>query len=368
MKLCAPCLFGIEGLLAVELRELEFENVSAENGRVLFDCPPAMIPRANICSRFAERMMILAGEFYARSFEELFEGVKAIKWSDFLPKNAAFPVKGWSLNSDLHSVPDCQKIIKKAIVDSLAADYGIRWFEEEGAIYQIRFSILKNKVSVMIDTSGEGLHKRGYRAHSNEAPIKETLAAAMCQIARVRDYHTLYDPFCGSGTILIEGAMLANHIMPGYRRGFVSEQWDLISPQDWQSERTRALDGIKHGTAFHAFGSDIDAGAVELTHSNASHFGVRKLLTLKQADIKDFAPQSEKGTLITNPPYGERMMDLKAARDIYKTMGQLFEPKRGWSYNIISPDEEFEKIYGRVARKRRKLYNGMMKCTYYAYF
>lgn len=368
MKYCAPCLFGTEGLLAEELRELNFQNVAAENGRVLFEGDVSCIPRANICSRIAERFLIVAGQFHANSFDELFENVKKIRWSEYLPKNAAFPVKGWSLNSALHSIPDCQKIIKKAIVSSLTADYGISWFEEDGPIYQIQFSILKNEVTVMIDTSGEGLHKRGYRAHSNEAPIKETLAAAMCKIARVRHYHTLYDPFCGSGTILIEGAMLANNIMPGYRRGFVSEQWGMIDTKHWQQERMRALDGIKHDTDFHAFGADINPSATELTHSNASHFGVRKLMTLDRADIKDFAPSTEKGTLITNPPYGERMMDVKAAREIYKTMGKLFVPKRGWSYNIISPDEEFEKIYGATARKRRKLYNGMIKCTYYAYF
>ena len=368
MKFCAPCLFGTEALAAEELREMEFNEVHAENGRVLFEGDASLLPRANICSRIAERILIVTGQFRATSFEALFEGVKAIRWSDYLPAGAAFPVKGWSLNSKLHSVPDCQKIIKKAVVESMKRAYHISWFEEDGPIYQIQFSILKDEVTLMIDTSGEGLHKRGYRAHSNDAPIKETLAAAMCKIARIREYHTLYDPCCGSGTILIEGAMLANHIMPGYRRGFVSEQWELISAADWQRERTRALDGIKHGTDFHAFGSDISEAAIELTHANASHFGVRKLMTLKQADIKDFAPQSEKGTLITNPPYGERMMDIKQAREIYQTMGKLFVPKRGWSYNIISPDEDFERIYGSKARKRRKLYNGMIKCNYYAYF
>ena len=368
MKFCAPCLFGLEGLAAEEFRELAFVNVCAENGRVLFEGEPDLLPRANICSRFAERILIVCAQFQAHSFEALFEGVNRVKWSDYLPENAAFPVKGWSLKSDLFSVPDCQKIIKKAIVKSLSKDYGISWFEEDGPLYQIQFSILKNEVTVLIDTTGQGLHKRGYRAHSNEAPIKETLAAGLCKLARLRDFHTLYDPFCGSGTILIEGALLAQNIMPGYRRGFVSEQWDWISPSDWQRERTRALDIIKHDTAFHAFGSDIDPQAVELTHSNATHFGVRKLLTLKSADISAFAPQTQKGTLITNPPYGERMMDIKSAQAIYRTMGKLFDKRPGWSYNIISPDEDFERIYGERAHKRRKLYNGMIKCTYYSYF
>ena len=334
----------------------------------MFEGDVSLIPKANICSRFAERILIVTGQFRATNFEELFENVRAIRWSEFLPKNAAFPVKGWSLNSALHSIPDCQKIIKKAIVRSLSNDYGISWFDEDGPNYSVQFSILKDNVTLMIDTSGEGLHKRGYRARSNEAPIKETLAAAMCQIARLKHYHTLYDPFCGSGTILMEGTMLANNIMPGYRRGFVSEQWNMIAPADWQRERAAALDGIKHNTDFHAFGSDIDKNAIELTHSNAAHFGLRKQMTLEMADVKAFKPKTQMGTLITNPPYGERLMDQKQAREIYKKLGILFEPKRGWSYNIISPDEEFEKLYGAKARKRRKLYNGMIKCTYYSYF
>ena len=283
MKFCAPCLFGVEGLVSEELKETGFSNVIAENGRVLFEGDISAIARANICSRFSERILILLKSFKATTFEELFDGVTSIDWSDYLPADAAFPVNGWSLNSALHSIPDCQKIIKKAVVKSLTKSYGINWFEETGANYPIRFSILKNQVSVMIDTSGEGLHKRGYRAHSNSAPIKETLAASMCKIARVRDYHTLYDPFCGSGTILIEGAMLANHIMPGYRRGFVSEQWGMIETKHWQNERMRALDEIKHDTDFHAFGADINHAAIELTHANASHFGVRKLMTLNTA-------------------------------------------------------------------------------------
>ena len=368
MKFCAPCLLGTEGLVAEELRDLDFENVTAENGRVLFEGSIDQIPRANICLRVAERVLIVVGQFRAESFDNLFESVKALPWSDYLPQNAAFPVKGWSLNSKLHSVPDCQKIIKKAVVTSLSGVYRVQWFEEDGPIYQIQFSILKDEVTVMIDTTGAGLHKRGYRAHSNEAPIKETLAAALCKIARVREYHTLYDPFCGSGTILIEGAMLANNIQPGYRRGFISEQWGQIPSEAWQRERTRALDEIKHNTPFRAFGSDIDPAAVELTHSNAVKFGVRKLMTLRQADIRDFSAETEKGTLITNPPYGERMADIQTARNLYQTMGKLFVAQKGWSYNIISPDEEFEKIYGAKARKRRKLYNGMIKCTYYSYF
>ena len=285
-----------------------------------------------------------------------------------MPSTAAFPVKGWSLKSELHSVPDCQSIIKKAVAKRLSMAYRTEWLEETGAVYQIQFSILKNEVSVMIDTSGVGLHKRGYRPVSNDAPIKETLAAAMCKLAQLKDYHTLYDPFCGSGTILIEGTMLANNVMPGFKRAFASEQWGSISQKAWQDERMRALDGIKRNSDFIAYGSDIDKSAIELTDKNAHRFGLSKKLNLKVCDFKDFEAFSDKGTLITNPPYGERMLSIDDAKSIYRSMGEKFIDKYGWSYNIISPEESFEKLFGRKARKRRKLYNGMIKCTYYSYF
>lgn len=368
MNFIAPCLFGLESLVAEELKEMDFTNVRNENGRVLFEGDASLLPRANICSRFAERILVDVKRFNATTFDELFEGVKSIQWSDYLDVDSAFPVKGWSLNSELKSIPDCQKIIKKAIASSMNESYGISWFEESGAMHQIQFSILKNEVTVMIDTTGVGLHKRGYRPVANEAPIKETLAAAMCKLARLRDNHTLYDPFCGSGTILIEGVMLATNVKPGFRRGFVSEQWSGIPHTAWQNERARALDGVKKDTDFMAYGSDIDENAIELTHRNSTHFGLRKKIKLKTCDFKDFSPETEMGTVICNPPYGERMLDIKQAEELYREMGQIFCEKHGWSYNIISADEEFERIFGKRARKRRKLYNGMIKCTYFSYF
>lgn len=364
----APCLLGVEGLVSDELKDMGAENVRAENARVFFEGDETILARANIWSRFSERILIVLDRFNAVTFEELFQGVKALPWSEFIGSRDTFPVKGFSLNSALHSVPDCQKIIKKAIVESLKEDYGISWFEEEGPVHQVQFSIMKDEVTVMLDTSGRGLHKRGYRPVGNDAPIRETLAAAMCSLSRLRHYHTMYDPFCGSGTVLMEGALLANNIAPGINRNFDVDRWGFIPENVWRSERERCHDLIKTDTDFIAFGSDIDERAIELTAENAKRARVDKFINVKKADIKYFNPTSDRGTLITNPPYGERMLDVKEAERLYRVMGEKFIAKKGWSYGIISPDEEFEKCFGRKADKRRKLYNGMIKCQYYMYF
>lgn len=368
LKLCTPCLFGTESLVAEDLKSMGFQQVTSNNGRVDFLSDWHGVARANINSRFSEKVEIVIAEFTATSFEELYENTVKLPWSDFILPEEKFPVTGWSINSTLHSIPDCQKIIKKAIVNSLRAKYGISWFEESGNLKRINFSILKDKVTLMIDTSGEGLHKRGYRRNSNEAPIKETLAASLCAIARLKHYHTLYDPFCGSGTILIEGAMLANNIAPGIRRTFTCESWREIPDSAWREERTRALDLVKRDTDFLAFGSDISKESVELTLANAKKVGLDNKFNLMVADFSKFNPSTERGTLITNPPYGERIADTKVASELIRLMGKKFESKRGWSYNIISPSEDFEKLFGRKADKRRKLYNGMIRCQYYSYF
>lgn len=368
MQMVATCLLGIEGLVSDELKQMGAENVSAENGRVFFEGDETILARANIWSRFSERILIVLDRFYVTSFEELFQGVRVLPWSEFIGSTDTFPVKGFSINSALHSVPDCQKIIKKAVVESLKEDYNISWFEESGPLHQIQFSIMKDEVTIMLDTSGKGLHKRGYRPVGNDAPIRETLAAAMCSLSRLRHYHTMYDPCCGSGTILIEGAMLANNIAPRINRNFDVDRWGFIPEKVWMSERERCHDLIKTDTDFVAFGSDIDKNAIELTLKNARNIKVDKFIRANVADIKSFNPTTERGTLITNPPYGERMLDIRSAEAIYKIMGEKFVARRGWSYGIISPDEEFEKCFGRKADKRRKLYNGMIKCQYYMYF
>ncbi len=367
-KYIAPCLFGVEGIAAGELERMGAENVKAENGRVNFEGDLNILARANINSRYCERICINAGEFYAQSFEELFEGVKAIAWEEFIGKEDAFPVNGYSLNSALFSIPDCQSIIKKAIVERLKAKYGISWFSETASEVKIRFSILKNKVSVMIDTSGEGLHKRGYRRKSNEAPLKETLASAICDTARIFPDTRLIDPFCGSGTILIESAMMAMKMAPGLRRFFAAERFGFIPETVWREERSAAQDKILHNIEFTAIGYDIDPEAVKLTMANAQKAGVAKYVKAEVRDIKDFKLPEGRCLTVTNPPYGERLLDIKRAEELYKVMGEVFVREQGKKYFVISPDEDFEKIFGREADKRRKLYNGMIKCQLYMYF
>lgn len=368
IKFTAPCLFGTEGIAADEFRRMGAENVSAEDGKVKFSGDMNILARANICSRFTERIYILVGEFFAESFTELFECVKALPWDNFIGSRDAFPVTGTSLNSTLHSIPDCQSIIKKAVVEKLKLKYRIQWFEETGAEHKIRFSIRNNKVSVMLDTSGTGLHKRGYRRNANDAPLKETLGAAMCDLAHIYPDTYFIDPMCGSGTLLIEAAMMAAGIAPGLRRSFSAERFGFVPQEVWREERSRAQDIILHNIDFHAEGYDIDPSAVELTLANAKKAGVEKYVSAAVRDIRDFSPPDERCLTVTNPPYGERLLDIKAAEELYKIMGKRFERGCGRKYFIISPHDEFEKLFGASADKRRKLYNGMIKCQLYMYF
>lgn len=363
-----PCLLGVEGFVAQELRDLGLENVQAENGRVLFSGTPEAMIKANIGSRYSERVEILLARFEARSFEELFQGVRALPWEDWIGSEDAFPVRGRSLSSKLASIPDCQRIIKKAVVERLKRTYRVDWFKETGPVRQIQFLIMKDTVSVMLDTTGPALHKRGYRKSSAEAPIRETLAAAMVKAARVRSDGTFYDPFCGSGTLLIEAAMTACHIAPGMARRFSAENWGVVPASAWQREREAARAAVLRDATFQAFGSDIDGAAVALALDNARKAGVISKIRVERADIADFRQETEYGCVVTNPPYGERLLDIQTAQGLYRTMGKVFQPKHGWSFTIISPDEEFESCFGRRADKRRKLYNGMLKCQLYQYF
>ncbi len=368
IKLVAPCLFGIEKIAADEFCRMGFEKIITENGRVLLEGEPKMLARANICSRFAERILINVGEFTATSFTELFDNVKALPWENYIGKDDAFPVNGWSINSQLFSIPDCQSIIKKAIVERLKLKYKISIFSETGSEYKIRFSIMKNVVTMMIDTSGEGLHKRGYRRNSNSAPLKETLAAAMCDLARIYPDTKIFDPFCGSGTILIESALMATKTAPGLRRFFAAERFDFLDNKIWQTERMRAQDMILKNIDFRAQGYDIDSNCIELTLANAKKAGVEKYVKACIDDIKNFSAPKERCITVTNPPYGERLLDVKAAEELYKTMGERFISGDGQKYYVISPHDEFENHYGKEADKRRKLYNGMIKCQLFMYF
>ena len=368
MTFCATCLLGLEGLVANELRHHDIENVRAENGRVLFDGDMSACARANICSRYAERVLILVDEFYATSFEQLFNSVNKIDWSKFINANEAFPIKGSSINSKLNSIPACQKIIKKAIVENLKKTYKTDWFEESGAMHKIQFLIIKDKVSIMIDTSGDGLHKRGYRENANAAPIRETLAAAMVDLARVRRNHVVCDPLCGSGTIVIESALKALNIMPGINRSFIAESWENSDPEIWESERQRAKGLENRDCSFKAYGYDIDAETLKVAMENAQKAGVSDRITFELRNVEDFHSDEEYLTVITNPPYGERLLDVNEAERLYKIMGEKFPKREHYTYTIISPDDDFEKCFGRTADKRRKLYNGMLKCNVYMYF
>lgn len=368
IKYVCPCLLGIEGLVANELRRIDAQDVEAQNGRVTFFGDYDMLARANICSRYAERVLILLGSFKAESFNDLFEGVKALPWENWIDKKSAFPVKGSSLNSKLSSIPDCQSIIKKAIVERLKLKYKLNWFEETGPLHQVQFLIMKDNVSIMIDTSGEGLHKRGYRKNASSAPIKETLAAAMVNLAHVKTDSVVFDPFCGSGTILIESAMYAMNIAPGLNRNFAAERWSEIDNKIWDKGREYAENLIRKDAKFQAFGFDIDANVLETAKENSKKAGVASFIKFTKQDIRNFKPESERGIVICNPPYGERLLDINKAKELYKVMGSVFSNKPNWSYYIISPDEDFEKCYGEKADKRRKLYNGMIKCQFYMYF
>ncbi len=365
---CVPCLMGVEGLAARELRDLGCEAVEAENGRVLFQGDEALLARASLNCRTGERILFLLGEFEARTFEELFQGVKALPWENLLGKEDSFPVTGSSLSSALHSVPDCQSIVKKAVVERLKGKYGISWFPEEGPQHRVRFRILKDRVSVMVDASGEGLHKRGYRRESTGAPIKETLAAALAELMRVRPDGNFIDPFCGSGTLLIEAALLAKRIAPGIGRAFLSETWRDSDPKVWQAERERARSLENRAAGFQAHGFDVDPAAVDLTLRNAQKAGVGDCVEARVRDIREFSSLDRYGCVACNPPYGERLLDVREAQELSRVLGRVFQRRPGWSYGIITPLEEFEELFGRKADKRRKLYNGMIKCQFYQYF
>ena len=368
LRFCAPCILGVEGICANDLKFNGFEDVSAENGRVYFSGDFSSLVRANLMSRYCERIQIVMGEFEALTFDDLFEGVKAIEWERFIGRFDAFPVKGSCLDSKLRSVTDCQKIIKKAVCDRLSLKYSVEHFEESGSLYQIQFLIRKDKASILIDTSGEGLHKRGYRALSNDAPIKETLAAVMVDLMRVRGSHFVVDPMCGSGTILIEAAMKAMRIAPGLNRSFISESWKQIPDSLWKEERERLKSQIYYDCTFKAIGYDIDENALDLAAMNAEKAGVGDRIVFIKRDIKDFEFDNEYQTTIVNPPYGERLLDIDAAEKIYKIMGEKFIPQQGKSYGVITADDDFEKVFGRKADKRRKLYNGTLRCQLYMYF
>jgi len=370
IRICCPCHFGLESVLKFEIGKIGGTDLNVLDGKITFTGDFNTVARANLCLSTAERVLIELAEFRAVTFEELFQGVKKINLERYIGEKDAFPVTGYSLNSKLHSVPDCQAIIKKAAVERLKSVYGTNWFDETGVTVQIRFSILKDKVNVYLDTSGTGLHKRGYRRNSNAAPLKETLAAGIIDLARIRPDSIVCDPFCGSGTFLIESALKAMKIAPGLGRHFIAEQWSNLGEnfsKVWKEERQRALDNVDKSAKFEGYGFDADSSAVALTEENARKAGVISRIRIEKQDITKFR-HPDGATVVCNPPYGERMLEIKQAEEIYGIMGDVLEHGDGKSSHIISPHEEFESFFGQKANKRRKLYNGMIKCQLFIYF
>ena len=364
---CVPCLLGLEGPISDELRRLDIPGVRAENGRVYFTGGGEELARANINLRIGERILLEVGGFTALSFDELFERTKALPWERIIPRDGAFPVKGYSLNSQLHSVPDCQAIVKKAAVTRLGEKYGLGWLPETGEMYQLRFSIMKDHVELFLDTSGVSLHKRGYRREANLAPLHETMAAAMVNLARYRGRDFFWDPFCGSGTICIEAAMIALNRAPGLNRSFMAQKWSCVPETVWQQARTEALDREYRGE-YHILGSDIDAASLEIAQQNARKAGVGKLIEFREADATKMSLPADKGLIVCNPPYGERMLEQRSAQRLYSAFGRHLKYADGWKKYIISSEPEFEHYYGKQAVKKRKLYNGRLQCNVYMYY
>lgn len=367
MKLTVPCLFGLEGLVADEMKRLQLNNVQAENGRVHCDGTMADIARLNINLRCGARVLMELGSFPAKDFEALFQGVLAMPWEDYIPRDGEFPVKGWSLNSTLHSVPACQSIVKKAAAKRLGSAYGCETLPETGSRYQIQFSIIKDEAALYLDTSGEGLYKRGYRAQNMGAPLRETLAAALVTLSRYRGKDPFCDPFCGSGTIPIEAALIARNRAPGLDRSFSAQKWKSMDSKLWLDAADEAMDKEFHGS-YDIWGGDIDPAAVELAKHNAELAGVEDCIRFETADAGKFHRDSTYGQLVTNPPYGERLLEKKAAEDLYRAFGRALRtlsPK--WRVLVLSSHTEFERCFGRPADKKRKLYNGMLKCDVFMY-
>ena len=367
IELVATCLFGLEHLLGEEIEALGYERISTIDGRITFLGDEEAVALSNIFLRYAERIFIKVGSFRAESFEELFEGTRKLNWPDFIGKNDAFPVKGHSIKSKLFSIPDCQAIVKKAVVRSMSERYGISLFPEECVKYQIEFFILNDMATLMIDTSGTALHKRGYRKEALGAPIRETLAAAIAATSRPRENVLFWDPMCGSGTIAIEAAMMMKGIAPGRNRKFAAEDFAFIDKKNWQNAREEAFD-IEHPTDFRAFASDIDPSAVALSEKNVRLAGVDDVIRVFRQDARKISADGRRGTIVCNPPYGERLGTMKEVEKLYKEIGTHFRSLSPWQVYIITTHPAFERFYGRKADKVRKLYNGMLPCYLYQFF
>ncbi|WP_100332051.1 THUMP domain-containing class I SAM-dependent RNA methyltransferase [Bacillus xiapuensis] len=366
--LIATAAMGLEALVAAEVRNLGYE-CQTENGKVIFKGDESAIARCNLWLRTADRLKVVVGEFKAKTFDELFEATKALPWEEYLPADAEFPVQGKSVKSTLFSVPDCQAIVKKAIVERLKTKYKVQtWLEETGPLFKIEVALLKDKATLTIDTSGAGLHKRGYRIAQGGAPLKETLAAALVQLTNWHPDRPFVDPFCGSGTIPIEAALIGQNIAPGFNRDFISESWPWLTKDVWDTARLEAEDVANYDQPLDILGADIDHRMVEISRENAVEAGLGDLVQFKQMNVRDFTTAKEYGVIVGNPPYGERLGDRPEVESMYKAMGEVFAPYETWSVYILTSYEGFEACYGKQATKKRKLFNGFIRTDYYQYW
>ncbi|MBM4762074.1 class I SAM-dependent RNA methyltransferase [Bacillus sp. B15-48] len=367
-ELIATSAMGLESLVAKEVRALGYE-CEVENSRITFKGDELAIARSNLWLRTADRVKIKAGEFKAFTFDELFEKTKMIPWEQFLPVDAEFPVSGKSQKSKLFSVSDCQAIVKKAIVERLRKHYKkTSWLEESGPLFKIEVALVKDVATLTIDTSGSGLHKRGYRVNQGEAPLKETLAAALVMLTNWTPERPFSDPFCGSGTIAIEAALIGQNIAPGFNREFISEQWGLIPQSIWNEARNEAEDMAKYDQPLDVTGSDIDHRMVTISQENAFEAGLGDLISFKQMRVQDFTTNKEYGVIASNPPYGERLGEKPAVEQMYREMGKVLLPLDTWSIYIMTSNEQFEQLFGKPATKKRKLFNGFIRTDFYQYW
>lgn len=368
VKLLATAAMGLESVVANEVRQLGYE-VEVENGKVIFEAPISAIPRCNLWLRTADRVKIIVGEFRAETFDELFEGTKRLNWEDYIDEEGKFPVSGKSVKSKLFSVPDCQAIVKKAIAERLKLKHGrASKMPETGALYKVEVALLKDIVTLTLDTSGVGLHKRGYRVGQGGAPLKETLAAALVLLTNWRPDEPFIDPFCGSGTIPIEAAMIGQNIAPGFNREFVSENWRWIRRKYWDEALIEAEDLANYDQPLDITGSDISHQMIEMAEGNALEAGLSDLIRWKQMQVSDLTIKNENGYLVSNPPYGERLNEREEVAKMYQDLGRIMQEHPTWSVYIITAFETFEKEYGQKATKKRKLFNGFIQTNYYQYF
>ncbi|MDB5098080.1 MAG: rRNA ((2)-)-methyltransferase [Cyanobacteria bacterium RYN_339] len=368
VDLIATAAFGLEASVAYELKQLGYTDQHVEPGRITFRADYTAIARANMFLRVADRVLLRVGEFPASTFDELFDGVRYLPWGDWLAEDAYFPVDGKSVKSTLTSVPAVQGVVKKAIADAMAERYGRATSPETGDRAKILVSLLEDVATLTIDTSGEGLHKRGYRPLNVTAPLKETLAAGLISIARWFPDRPFADPLCGSGTLPIEAAMIAQKIAPGKLRRFDAEHWPVLPAQLWRDVRTEALDKEDRRVEFDIQGSDIDPTVLEYARKHADVVGLGRRIRFEQTAVKDFKPTSEYGWIITNPPYGERLGTAAEVEELYRQMGEAFQADAPtWSVYVLTGYERFERFYDKVAAKKRKLYNGQIRCDLYAY-